>query len=106
MKTHRFVSENWPWEFSVLHLKREVCLRIPMIPEYAGAVPSGEVLLRRKPEKPWSSKKVSRLPLYASAPIAYGGPVDARVDVARWSRDCTLILEFLGLRKLRWYGEL
>ena len=28
-------------------------------------------------------------PLYASAPIAYDGPVYARVDAARWSRDCT-----------------
>ena len=58
---------------------------------------SGVVLLRRKPENPWSSKQVSRVPLYASAPIAYDGPVYARIDGARWSRDCTSIEEFLGL---------
>ena len=86
MKIHRVVFEIWPWEFSLLHLKREVCFRIP---EYAGVAWSGAVLLRRKPENPWSSKQVSRVPLYASAPIAYGGPVYARVDAARWSRDCT-----------------
>ena len=40
MKIHRVVSEIWPWEFSLLHLKREVCLRIP---EYAGVVWSGVV---------------------------------------------------------------
>ena len=28
LKIHRVVSEIWPWEFSLLHLKREVCLRI------------------------------------------------------------------------------
>ena len=39
------------------------------------------------------------MPLYASAPIAYDGPVYARVDAARWSSDCTLIKEFLGLFK-------
>ena len=54
---------------------REVCLRIP---EYGGVVWSGVVLLRRKPENPWSSKHVSWVPLYASAPIAYDGPVYAR----------------------------
>ena len=37
------------------------------------------------------------LPLYASALIAYDGPVYARLDAARWSRDCTSIEEFLGL---------
>ena len=37
------------------------------------------------------------MPLYASAPIAYDGTVYARIDVARWSRDCTKIKEFLGL---------
>ena len=37
------------------------------------------------------------VPLYASASIAYDGTVYARVDVARWSRDCTSISEFLGL---------
>ena len=47
MKIHRVVSEIWPWEFSLLQLKREICLRIP---EYAGVVWSGVVLLRRKPE--------------------------------------------------------
>ena len=86
MKIHRVVSEIWPWEFSLLHLKREVCLRIP---EYAGVVWSGVVLWRRKPENAWSLKQVSRVPLCASAPIAYDGTVYARVDVARWSRDCT-----------------
>ena len=85
MKIHRVVSEIWPWEFSLFHLKREVCLRIP---EYAGMVWSGVVLLRRKPESPWSSKQVSRVPLYTSALIAYDGPVFARVDAARWSCDC------------------
>ena len=69
---------------SPLLLKREVCLRIP---EYAGVIWSGVVLLRRKPENPWSSKQVSRGPLYASAPIAYDGPVYARVDAARWNPD-------------------
>ena len=44
------------------------------------------------------SKQVSRMPLYASAPIAYDGTVYARIDGARWSRDCTLIKEFLGLK--------
>ena len=44
-----------------------------------------------KARKPWSSKQVSRVPLYASAPIGYDGPVYARVDVARWSRDCTVV---------------
>ena len=68
MKIHRVVSEIWPWEFLLLHLKREVCLRIP---EYAGVVWSGGVLLQRKLENPWSSKQVSRVPLYVSAPIAY-----------------------------------
>ena len=58
---------------------------------------SGVVVLRRKPENPWSSKQVSRVPLHASAPIAYDGPVYARVDAARRSRDCTQIKEFLGL---------
>ena len=86
MKIHRVVSEIWPWEFSLLHLKREVCLRIP---EYAGVVWSGVVHLRRQPENPWLSKQVSRVPTYASAPIAYDGPVSARVDAAKWSRDCT-----------------
>ena len=86
MKIHRVVSEIWPWEFSLLHLKREVCLRIP---EYAGVVWSGVVLLRRKPENPWSLKQVSGVPLYASAPIAYDGPIYARVDATTWSRDCT-----------------
>ena len=86
MKIHFVVSDIWPWEVSLLHLKREVCLRIP---EYAGVLWSGVGLLRRKPENPWSSKQVSRVPLYASAPIAYDGPVYARVDAARWSRDCT-----------------
>ena len=81
MKIHRVVSEIWPWEFSLLHLKREICLRIP---EYAGVVWSSVVLLRRKPENPWSSKQVSRVPLYASAPIAYDEPVYARVDAAKW----------------------
>ena len=57
--------------------------------EYAGVVWSGVVLFRRKPENPWSSKQVSRVPLYASAPIAYDGPVYARVDAARWSCDCS-----------------
>ena len=79
MTIHCVVSEIWPWEFSLLHLKREVCLRIP---EYAGVVWSSEVLLQRKPENPRSSKQVSRVPLYASAPIAYDGPVYARVDAA------------------------
>ena len=37
------------------------------------------------------------MPLYASAPIAYDGTVYARIDAARWSRDCTKIEEFLGL---------
>ena len=50
---------------------------------------SGVVLLRRKPEIPWLSKQVSRMPLYASAPIAYDETVYARIDAARWSRDCT-----------------
>ena len=79
MKIYCVVSEIWPWEFSLrmLHLKREVCLRIP---EYAD-VWSGVVLLRRKPENPKSSKQVSRVPLYASAPIAFDGPVYARLDV-------------------------
>ena len=86
MKIHRVVSEIWPWEFSLLHLKREVCLRIP---EYAGVVWSGVVLYGRKLENPWSLKQVSRVPLYASAPIAYDGTVYARVHVARWSRDGT-----------------
>ena len=36
-------------------------------------------------------QQVSRVPLYASAPRAYDGPVYARVDAARWSRDCTKI---------------
>ena len=85
---HRVVSEILPWEFSLLHSKREFCLRIP---EYAGVVWSGVALLQRKPENPWSSKQVSRVPLYASAPIAYDGPVYARVDAARWLRDCTSI---------------
>ena len=101
MKIHRVVSEIWPWEFSLLHLKREVCLRIP---EYAGVVWSGMVFLRRKPENSWSSKQVSRVPLYASALIAYDGAVYARVDAARWSRDCTQIKEFLGLFYTRLYG--
>ena len=35
---HRVVSEIWPWASSMLHLKREVCLRIP---EYAGVVRCG-----------------------------------------------------------------
>ena len=86
MKIYRVVSEIWPLKFSLLYLKREVCLRIP---EYAGVVWSGVVLQRQKPENPWSSKQVSQVPLYASAPIAYDGPVNARVDGARWSRDCT-----------------
>ena len=55
------------------------------------------MLSRPKPENPWPSKQVSRVPLYANAPIAYDGPVYARVDVVRWSRDCTWIKEFLGL---------
>ena len=75
MKIHRVVSDIWPWEFSLLHLKREFCLRIP---QYAGVVRSGVVLLRPKPENPWSSKQVSWVPLYASPPIAYDGPVYAR----------------------------
>ena len=79
MKIHRVVSDIWPWEFSLLHLKREVFLRIP---EYAGVVWSSVVLQRRKPENPWSSKQVSRVPLYASAPIAYDGTVYARVDLS------------------------
>ena len=41
MKIHCVVSEIWPWEFSLLHLKREVCLHIP---EYAALVWSGVVL--------------------------------------------------------------
>ena len=62
---------------------------------------SGVVLLRRKPEIPWSSKQVSRMPSYASALIAYDGTVYARIDAARWSRDCTQIWEFLGLVKAK-----
>ena len=68
MKIDLVVSKIWPWEFSLMHLKKEVCLRIP---EYAGVVWSGVGLLRRKPENPWWSKQVARVPLYASAPIAY-----------------------------------
>ena len=45
--------------------------------------------LATKAENPWSLKQVSRVLLYTSAPIAYDGTVYARVDVARWSRDCT-----------------
>ena len=90
MKIHRVVYEIKLWEFSLLHLKREVCIPIP---EYAGVVWSGVVLLRQKPENAWSSKQVSRVPLYASAPIAYDGTVYARVDVARWS---LLLLLFIG----------
>ena len=74
-KIHRVVFEIWPWEFSLLHLTREVCLHTP---EYAGAVWSGVVLLRRKPENPWSSKPDWRVPLYASTPAAYDGPLYAR----------------------------
>ena len=88
MKIHRVVSEIWPWEFSLLYLKREVFLRIP---EYAGVAWSSVALKRRKPENPWSSKQVSRAPLYASAPISYDGTVYTHVDVARWLRDCTEI---------------
>ena len=39
--------------------------------------------------------------LVRGAPIAYDGPVYARVDAARWSRDCTQIQEFLGLFNVR-----
>ena len=45
----------------------------------------------KSPKNPWSSKQVSRVRLYASPPIAFDGPVYARVGVARWSRDCTWI---------------
>ena len=48
MKIDRVVSEIWPWEFSLLQLKREGCLRIP---EYAGVVWSGVVLLATKARK-------------------------------------------------------
>ena len=34
------------------------------------------------------------MPLYASAPIAYDGTVYARIDAARWSRDCTKISDW------------
>ena len=37
------------------------------------------------------SESEVRVPLYASAPIAYDGTVYTRVDVARWSLDCTQI---------------
>ena len=77
MKIHRVVSEIWPWEFSLLHLKREVCLRIP---EYAGVVWSDVVLLRRKPENPWSSKQVSRVVHEGSDRVRVDGPFYARVD--------------------------
>ena len=91
------MSEIWPWEFSLLHLKREVCLRIP---EYAGVVWSGVVLLRRKPENSWSSKQVSRVPLYASAPIAYDGPVYA-TKMVTW-----LYLDLGISRTANCYGNL
>ena len=38
--------------------------------------------LESKRKKEWSSKQVSRVALYASAPIAYDGAVYARVEVA------------------------
>ena len=71
IKIHRVVSEIWPWEFSLLHLKREVCFRIP---EYAGVVWSGVVLCRQRLKIHGHRNKFSGCP-YASAPIAYDGTV-------------------------------
>ena len=90
MKIHRVVSEIWPWEFSLLHLKREVFLRIP---EYAGVAWSSAcgALATKARKSMVVETSFAGAPVYASAPIsAYDGTVYTRVDVT-WSRDCTLI---------------
>ena len=55
-----------------------------------------------KARKSSSSKQVSRVPLYASAPVAvaYDGRVYARADVARWSRESWLYGD-LGISRTR-----
>ena len=47
MKIHRVVSEIWPWEFSLLHLKREVFLRIPRV-RWRGMVKCGALATKAR----------------------------------------------------------